>query len=58
MSTDGKKRKRQAEVIDAAILAAKAAKNTAETMPLLAPLKGSMNSLIKLLESIKVSRRS
>jgi hypothetical protein len=51
---DSKKRKRQEEVVGAAILTANAVKNTAETMPLLAPLKGSLNSLIKLLESIKV----
>jgi hypothetical protein len=54
MSMDSKKRKRQEEVVGAAILTANAVKNTAETMPLLAPLKGSLTSLIKLLESIKV----
>jgi hypothetical protein len=54
MYTQGKKKKRP-EVIDGAILAANLAKDAAETISVLAPLKASMGMLTTLLESIKVS---
>jgi hypothetical protein len=54
MSAQGRKRKRP-EVIDGAILAANLAKDAAETISVLAPLKASMGMLTTLLESIKVN---
>jgi hypothetical protein len=53
MSAQGRKRKRP-EVIEGAILAANLAKDAAETISVLAPLKASMGMLTTLLESIKV----
>jgi hypothetical protein len=53
MSADGKKSKLKAALMSTTTLGAKAVENTAGTTPLLAPLKASMTSLIKLLDSIK-----
>jgi hypothetical protein len=55
MSSGGQKRKRHGEVIDGAIAFAKFTKSTGTSLPVLAPLKGVMETLITLLESAKVS---
>jgi hypothetical protein len=56
MSYSGKTKKRDLDkVIDGTILVAKATKGVGDT-PVLAPLKASMGSVIKLLENVQVSR--
>jgi hypothetical protein len=56
MSSSGKTKKRGLDkVIDGTILVAKATKDIGDA-PVLAPLKASMGSVIKLLENVEVGR--
>jgi hypothetical protein len=55
MSSGGKsKRRRLDEVLDGAILVAKGTKEVGGSVPILAPLKVSMGSVITLMENLKV----
>jgi hypothetical protein len=55
MSSSGQKRKRQGEVIDGVIAFAEVTKSTGGSLPVLAPLKGAMETLVTLLQNAKVS---
>jgi hypothetical protein len=51
----GRKRKQQGEVIDGVIAFAEVTKSTGASLPVLAPLKGAMETLVTLLQNAKVS---
>jgi hypothetical protein len=55
MSSSGQKRKRQGEVIDGVIAFAEVTKSTGASLPVLAPLKGVIETLVTLLQNAKVS---